>query len=64
MGKPGGARIDYLICVLLAVVILALYWQTVGFDFTHFDDNALRVGNGFRHYHIRGPAGYWRGWIA
>jgi tetratricopeptide (TPR) repeat protein len=45
VGKPGGARIDYLICVLLAVVTLALYWQTLGFDFTHFDDNLYVTDN-------------------
>jgi len=45
MGKPGNARHYYLICVLLVLATVAVYWQVAGFDFINFDDNAYVIDN-------------------
>jgi tetratricopeptide (TPR) repeat protein len=39
MGKSQDKRQLYLICALLVVITVTVYWQVAGFDFTNFDDN-------------------------
>jgi len=38
MGKPSNNREIYLICALLIIATVAVYWQVAGFQFVNFDD--------------------------
>src|SRR5258705_2201324 len=38
MANPNNTRRDRLICLLLVVVTLALYWPATGFEFNNYDD--------------------------
>ncbi len=51
LGQGSRAGIIFLLCVALAIVTLAVYWQTGSHEFINFDDNDyvtenLRVANG------------------
>lgn len=47
MGKNQNKRQFYLICVLLVVVTVAVYWHVSEFDFTNFDDDLYVKTNPF-----------------
>ena len=45
MGKPGLTRSHYLICAFLIIAVVVIYWQALGFEFTHFDDQIYVTEN-------------------
>jgi tetratricopeptide (TPR) repeat protein len=45
MERPRKVRNDLLVCLLLAMVTLAVYWQVLSHDFVNFDDNLYITEN-------------------
>ena len=43
-GMPG-VRVRYVVCALLVLVTLAVYWQVVGYEFLRMDDSVYVVAN-------------------
>ena len=44
-GTAFGVRLDILICLLLVIATLAVYWQVGNFEFVHYDDDVYVTEN-------------------
>lgn len=47
-----GRHADFLVCLFLSIIILAVYWQVINYDFVDYDDDVYitrnyRIQNGF-----------------
>ena len=43
--KRFAVRFDWMACLLLVILTLAVYWRVTGFDFINFDDDQYVTKN-------------------